>query len=283
MRNQRLTVKRRPARRRGLTTLFANVARKSKRHRAATTAAPEDFEGDVPNLGIARALIVILAIHVVAIAGIFFHSHWLEKDQPQETAAADPVQPVVAPVLAAPAAPAVVAPVAEEDTLPKIRSGDSLYTVGTGDTYEGIATRFGIDETELRSANDNIPLRQGRYLRIPPKTITAVEPQEIAELRAGGTPVRVEPMPPVAAENPPAPGPAAALVTTDAARAADARQAGAEAAPAVTPSGKTYKVKAGDTFWAIAQKNGTSVEKLMTLNGIDNARHLRVGMDLKLP
>ena len=28
---------------------------------------------------------------------------------------------------------------------------------------------------------------------------------------------------------------------------------------------------------------GTSVDKLMALNGIDNARHLRVGMNLKIP
>lgn len=275
MRDQRLTVKRRRARKAGLTTLFANVARKKKkRHRAATTASPADFEGDVPNLGIARALIVILAIHVVAIAGIFFHSHWLEGDEAvvSEKPAAKPVPSVAA------------APAAEESNLPKIRSGDSLYTVGTGDTYEAIATRFGIDETELRSANDNIPLRQGRYLRIPPKTITAVEPPEIAELRSNPAPTVVEPVvEPVVAPAPAEPvAPAAPeLVITDAAREADARQSGTEL-PEVTASG-SYKVKPGDTFWAIAQKHNTSVDALMSLNGIDNPRHLRIGMDLKLP
>ncbi len=269
MRNQRLTVKRRPARKGGLTTLFVNVARKKKRHRAATTASAADFEGDVPNLGVARALIVILAIHVVAIAGIFFHSHWLEGDESanMETATPTPDR-------------AAAAPAAEESDLPKIRSGDSLYTVGTGDTYEGIASRFGIDETELRSANDNIPLRQGRYLRIPPRTITAVEPPEIAELRNGGQPVHVEPAPEVRAD--PVVPPAAGLVVTDAARQADARQSGREI-PAAAGSSGDYKVQPGDTFWAIAQKHGTSVDKLMSLNGIDNPRHLRVGMDLKLP
>ncbi|MCH7226170.1 LysM peptidoglycan-binding domain-containing protein [Haloferula sp. A504] len=273
MRTQRLTVKRRSARKRGLTTLFANVARKrNKRHRAATTASSADFEGDVPNLGIARALIVILAIHVVAIAGIFFHSHWLEgeNDKMIQKPAAKPVQP------------AALAVVADEPDLPKIRSGDSLYTVGTGDTYEGIASRFGIDETELRSANDNIPLRQGRYLRIPPKTITAVEPAEFAEIRAGGQPTRVEPVAPVVQETGSSAPPAAGLVVTDAARQVDARAAGEDVPDSTTSTGG-YKVKPGDTFWAIAQKHGTSVDKLMALNGIDDPKRLRVGMDLKLP
>ena len=66
-----LTVKRRPVTKGAFRTYFANVVR-SKRHRASTAAAPvPEVEGDVPNLGIARALVVILVIHVVAIAGIF--------------------------------------------------------------------------------------------------------------------------------------------------------------------------------------------------------------------
>ena len=270
MRQQRLTVKRRPARRGGLTTLFANVARKrKKRHRAATTASPADFEGDVPNLGIARALIVILAIHVVAIAGIFFHSHWLEGDGGTvvEKPAAQPASNV-APALGA-----------DEPDLPKIRSGDSLYTVGTGDTYEGIASRFGIDETELRSANDNIPLRQGRYLRIPPKTITAVEPPEFAAIRSGGGTNQAEPAEPAAREPEVVAPPSNGMVVTDAARQADASASGQD----TSASSGSYKVKPGDTFWAIAQKHGTSVDKLMASNNIDNARHLRVGMDLVIP
>ena len=33
----------------------------------------------------------------------------------------------------------------------------------------------------------------------------------------------------------------------------------------------------------IAQRHGTSVEKLMKINGIDNARHLRIGANLVIP
>ena len=75
-----LTVKRRPVKKGAFRTYFANIVR-SKKHRASTATMPAvpEVDGDVPNLGIARALVVILIIHVVAIAGIFAHSHWFEE------------------------------------------------------------------------------------------------------------------------------------------------------------------------------------------------------------
>lgn len=288
MKNQSMFVKRRPVKKHGAKTLFANVARKKKRHRAATTASPSDFDGDVPNLGIARALVVILLIHVVAIGGIFFHSHWLSDDD----AVAEKTPAVAKPLQ--PASPAAAIRRDEGENLPTIRSGDSLYTVGTGDTYASISSRFGIDEMELRRANENIQIRQGRVLRIPPKMITAVEPPQVAELRQRAPevapinppaepievvvpePVELEAVTPVMPSQP-------QLVETDAARQADARSSGMEAPATTTASGQTYKVKAGDTFWGIAQRHGTSVEKLMKINGIDNARHLRIGADLVIP
>ena len=82
-----LSVKRRPVKKGALRTLFANIPR--KKVRAATAAAPmPEADGDVPNLGIARALVVILIIHVVAIAGIFAHSHWFEGPEQKAAIAA---------------------------------------------------------------------------------------------------------------------------------------------------------------------------------------------------
>lgn len=276
MKNQRLTVKRRPARKKsGLTTLFANVMRKNKRHRAAT-ADPASLEGDVPNLGVARALIVILAIHVVAIAGIFFHSHWLEND---EVITTSKPETRAAGTLA-------ITPPADDSGLTKIRSGDAIYTVGFGDTFPRVAARFGIDEMELRAANpDVMEIRHGNIIKIPPKTITAVEPPEVAELRHGARQLRPEP-PANAAPSRPAIPPAAGLVTTEAAREVDAAQGGREPAVALettSASQETYKVKPGDTLWGISQKYHTTVEKLQTLNGIKKPEHLKVGMDLRLP
>jgi LysM repeat protein len=269
-RTHRMTVKRRKASKGGLRTLFANVARKkSKRsHRAATTAMPADFESDVPNVGIGRALLVILAIHVVAIGGIFFHSYRLDRADESPAVAETKARIVIPTTKAAPAA-----------DLPKLRAADQSYVVGTGETYGMIADRFGIDERELRAANGIPEIRQGDVLRIPPKAIIAVEPPDIAALRMDPSPpveeaVRVSPAVTV---------PDAGLVTTDAARAADSRPAAPRASAAAATSAGSYKVKPGDTFWGIAHKHGTSVDMLMKANGITDARKLKVGMDLKIP
>lgn len=272
-RTHRMTVKRRKVNKSGFRTLFANVARKkSKRsHRAATTATPADFESDVPNVGIGRALLVILAIHVVAIGGIFFHSYRLDRSE-ETPAAADTKARIVIPT---------TKPAPDAD-LPKLRAADQSYVVGTGETYGMIADRFDIDERELRAANGIPEIRQGDVLRIPPKAITAVEPPDLAALRVGPAPAE-EPAPEAVRVSPAVSVPDAGLVTTDAARAADARPASSAGPAPATTSAASYKVKPGDTFWGIAHKHGTSVDGLMKANGISDARKLKVGMELKIP
>jgi LysM repeat protein len=264
MKFQKMPVKRRSVKKGAFRKLFANVARKKKRQRASTAAAV-DIEGDVPNLGVARALVVILLIHVVAIAGIFFHSHWLDGEKTEAAAVSESVK-----------SPEVVAPSREDDSMPKIKSGDSIYTVGTGDTYENIASRFGVVENELRLANDNIEIRAGRYLRIPPKKIVAVEPAEIVAVRQSNQQSVLEPI---------HEAPAPALVETEAALRADSKPTPAPAASSQSSqsSGARYVVKAGDTFWAIANRHGCSVDAVMRANGITDPKRLRVGMSLTIP
>lgn len=258
-----MPVKRRSKKRREFKKLFANVANKKKRQRASTAAASAgDIEGDVPNLGVARALVVILVIHVVAIAGIFFHSHWLDGDSGSAAADGENAK-----------SPVVAVPVREDDSMPKIKSGDSIYTVGTGDTYENIASRFGVAENELRLANDNIEIRAGRYLRVPPKKIVAVEPAMISETRENSRQPALEPVQRV---------PAPPLVATEAAIRADA---GSGPASAVSRGGSaaSHVVRSGDTFWSVARKYGSSVDAVMKANNISNPRHLKIGMSLTIP
>ena len=272
MKFQSMPVKRRSKKKGAFRTLFANVANKKKRQRASTAAIPAgDIDGDVPNLGIARALVVILVIHVVAIAGIFFHSHWIDGENKDTAALVEKPAPIVE-------APAV----REDDSMPKIKSGDSIYTVGTGDTYENIASRFGVSENELRLANDNIEIRAGRYLRVPPKKIVAVEPAEITSVRESSNQPVPEAVPAVAPEVPAGP----AMVTTEAALRADGVAATPAASPASVPSTgvkATHVVKSGDTFWSISKKYGSSVDAVMKANGIDNPKHLKVGVSLTIP
>lgn len=267
MKFQSMPVKRRSKKKGAFRTLYANVANKRKRQRASTAAIPAgDIDGDVPNLGVARALVVILVIHVVAIAGIFFHSHWLDGESENTVAVAKTDQPVV------------VAPgTREEEGMPKIKSGDSIYTVGTGDTYGNIASRFGVVENDLRLANGNIEIRTGRYLKIPPKKIVALEPAAITSVRESSNAPVIE-TPPVVDAGP-------AMITTEAALRADGVPAGTGATPAAANTGTsaTHVVKSGDTLWSISRKHGTSVDSVMKANGIGNAKHLKIGMSLTIP
>lgn len=277
-----LSVKRRPVKKGAFRTLFANVAR--KKHRAATAAAAPmpEMEGDVPNLGIARALVVILIIHVVAIAGIFAHSHFFENDAAKAAAAE--------PELLEPAReqPAVAA------NLPQIATGEDFHIVKTGDTYEKIAMANGVEVADLRRANDNTALSADLILRIPARTIVATEPEELIRLRNGSAVLETPIETTVGSTLPVDDLRSAPMVETDAAAqlvrpnvtreveaARPVEQAGAPAASAA--SGTKYTVKNGDTFWKIAKANGSTPEAVMKANRITDPRKLRAGMQLVIP
>ncbi len=268
-----LSVKRRPVKKGALRTLFANVPR--KKVRAATSAAPlPEVESDVPNLGTARALVVILIIHVVAIAGIIAHRAWFEG--PEQKAAIAAKQEEIVPVRPLPDAHA---------SLPKLEQGDEAYATRAGDTYESIATEKGVTEAELRQANGNMELRAGRILRIPPRTIVAVEPEEVTRLREG----------PAELEIPVDEIRDAQMVETDAAAASTPVLARPNVRPADAPpvaipvreestsSSRKYTVKSGDTFWRIAQDHKTTPAAIMKANRISDPKKLRVGMEIVVP
>jgi LysM repeat protein len=46
--------------------------------------------------------------------------------------------------------------------------------------------------------------------------------------------------------------------------------------------GSTYRVRAGDNLWTIAQRLNTTTKEIQTLNKLGTT-HLRVGQQLKLP
>ena len=273
-----LSVKRRPVKKGAFRTLFANVAR--KKHRAATAAAPmPEMEGDVPNLGIARALVVILVIHVVAIAGIFAHSHFFEGDAAKAAVAE---KELLEPVREQPKAAA---------NLQQIATGEDYHIVKTGDTYEKIAMANGVEVADLLKANDNTALSADLILRIPARTIVATEPEELTRLRNGSAVLETVTETTVGSTLPVDDLRSAPMVETDAAAqlvrpnvtreveaARPVEQAGASAA-----SSAKYTVKSGDTFWRIANANGTTPEAVMKANRITDPRKLRPGMQLVIP
>jgi LysM repeat protein len=287
MKSSNLSVKRRPAKKGAFRTLFANVRRQQRA--VAATPAPE-IEGDVPNLGVARALVVILIIHVVAIGGIFAHSKWVEKDGATVAVAAPEIQPTK--------------PLRDAGTpLPKLDEADEPYQPKAGDTYASIAAEFGVTEQALREANSNIEIRPSRILRIPQRTFVASEPEELVRLRQGSAVLETaDAMPDEEAAPPPVAIPVdemrnAEMVETAGANSAvvvkprvamqepsPARQSGGTAASAGAAAfNRSYTVKPGDTFWRIAQAHGSSPEAVMKANGISDPRKLKPGMKLRVP
>ena len=287
MKFSNLSVKRRPAKKPVFRKLFANVRRKQQN--VAVAAPMPDAEGDVPNLGIARALVVILIIHIVAIAGIFAHSKWFEKD----AVAANDAVPIV------PARPLRDA----GEPLVQLGSNDKSYPLVAGDTYQKIAELHGVTVEELRKANGNMELRAGRILAIPQRTIVALEPEELTNARNGSVVLEsADAMP--NEEAAPAPTPAVARdIRTEAPMVETAavtngtvvkprvRHEGGAQPTSATPvaqqglptATRKYTVKSGDTFYKIAKAHNTTPDVVMKTNGISDPRKLKIGMQIKVP
>ncbi len=76
MRDNKLQTKRQA--KTGFRALYARTVK--KRQHAATAASANELDGDVPSVGIGRALTVILVLHIVAIAAIWVGINWQGSD-----------------------------------------------------------------------------------------------------------------------------------------------------------------------------------------------------------
>jgi membrane-bound lytic murein transglycosylase D len=65
--------------------------------------------------------------------------------------------------------------------------------------------------------------------------------------------------------------------------APDIKPVAAALAVSPVPSQAVYRVKSGDSLWTIARKHGTSVKKLVSLNGLNPKKPLKPGQKLHLP
>lgn len=277
--NRTLSTKRLPVRKGVFKRLHAVT--NGKKQRVAATATAGDLESTEAGRKITTGLVVIVAVHVVAIALFFIHHRYIENRFPET---AEPS----APTASAAAGMRNSAVVAVEN-LPRIAPGELSYCVEAGDTYAKIALDQGVGEAALREANGHIPLRSGLSLRVPPKTIVARVPEEITELKANAPSSdrgRVEPAPPdVTAGAPKAKLVKAAPVDKTASAANRSTAAAAREAEATAPKtgGRSYTVQKGDNLWKISKRLKIDQDKLMKANGIEDARKLQVGMTLVVP
>jgi LysM repeat protein len=261
MKRQSFQKKRLPAGGRSLFVFHSKIRRRKKQR----VAASADLASEVPNLGVARALLVILVLHVAAIAAIFIHNRVTDDD-------------VVATDSGSKNATAAFGTQNKEPAT-AAKGGEAFYFVSTGDTYDRIARLKSVDVQELRDLNNGKGLDPGAILRIP---INRIVPTVEA---ASGNPDPV----PDASEPSVAPVNQVAAVV----KPSVTQSAGGGAASSQLQAGdltreqgsstRIYAVQSGDTAWRIAQQHEVSVQALLEANEIKDARRLQVNMKLRIP
>ena len=256
----------------------ATRSTRKRKQRAATTANPEDF-GVVPGVGVPLALVVILLLHVAAIAGIWIHNKWSSS---ADLAASKPAL--------------------KENLQPARVPGLDFHLVNSGDTAESIAAKYGVGVETLVKVNEgiseyeagwkiNIPKR-----RVEPPAIPAEGPTRPVERVATYTPTERPKIQTSNDETLPGsvPGPLAEVGSPEAEAGrtnepvlirpvTPVREPAIPAATSGSGGSRRHTVKSGETLWRIAHNNGISVDALVQANPGVSANSLRIGRELVIP
>ena len=238
-------------------------ARKILRARAATSSSEvEDYEGE-PTMKLSHAFMVVLLLHIIAVAGIYGFSQLQKKNTPAET-----------PHPAATASQAPPPPAATEK--PKVEKFQHSYTVVAGDTLKKIASKTGTSIEHLEKMNaleTNSVIRVGQVLTYETKS---PEPPIAAPQQA---PANSEKAAPVAAKEPAKEKPK----TVETAAAQKTAKPDSSPASSTKETGKTYVVAKGDNPYSLAKKFNVTPAALMKANGIEDAKKLQIGQRISIP
>lgn len=257
----------------------------------------EDFvEESEPNMKLSHAFVVVLVLHVIAVAGVLaFNSIKARqaavfsamKDEPAKLASTGASAATAEPAIANASAPdtgaggsggdmtdpsnggaapapqnvpsAPVAPSASATPEPAASQPAAAPGTTTHQVQPG--------ETLVKIASD-----YGVSVTELEKANSITDPKKIQI----GTTLTI----PASASAPAK----ASTPTTPAAPAAAAETAGtSSAASGVADSGKVYTVAKGDNPWKIAKKLKVPYADLLSLNGITDPRKLQIGQKLKVP
>jgi LysM repeat protein len=205
---------------------------------------------------VVRGAVIIFGAHILAIMLYFVHLNFLGGKTDDSTTATR-TEPQLAP--------------------PPGDEAPRMEIISSGDTWATIAVRTGVDEARLREVNKGRPFENGRALIIPDENAGAAPPPSSSEARLphGAADGLVDVIPEVLD---PADGDHASPLAEPV-----APRAVVVADPAVRASGRTHKVKSGETLWRISSRYKVDQRKLMELNGIKDPNKLAAGATLKIP
>ena len=243
------------------------VARKTIHARAASSREEvEEYENEAePSMKLSQAFIVVLVLHVVAVAGVYGFNQLKEK----------PARPATAKTEAAEAAAVTEK---KADTLAKEQAASAAksqateisYTVVAGDTLRRIASKFNTSVASLEKVNNLTStsiLKVGQILVIGSSGKMAAAASQSTESLS-----KLPPTPAIVAKAPPVKAPTV--------------QGKPEAGPlgkTQASDEKTYVVAKGDNPYSLAKKFNVSQAALMKANNIDDPKKLKIGQKLVVP
>ena len=248
----------------------ATRATKKRKQRAATATASEEL-GEVPGVGVPLALVVILLLHVAAIAGIWLHDRWSDSADLEATR-----------------------PALKEDVAPTRNKELAPYPVEKGDTLESIAQKHGVTPKALAGVNNGVSdFQAGWVINLPPRRSADLG----AVTRIPNVESEIEVAPYAHTSRPliqtrddrsvpgSQPGELVEVGINEPIRVTPARptQEARVVIPAPHSSSRTQIVKSGETLWRIAQNNNVTVNDLQQANPGVNASTLGIGTRLVIP
>jgi len=221
----------------------------------------DDYESESePSMKLSQAFLVVLALHILAVGGIYGFNKLKESSSKPVAAKTEPAP--------APAAPPVSekAPEPAPAAAPVTEAASQTYTVVAGDTLRKIATKFKTSVEALEKANNLTAtsiIRTGQVLVVG-KAAAAAAPAPVASNPTPSVVAKPEVQQPVAPKT-----------------AAPETKPVAKEEP--SSSGQSYVVAKGDNPYSIAKKFKVTQDALMKANNIDDPRKLQIGQKLVIP
>lgn len=253
--------------------LNAAVARRAPR----AIAEEEDYyDEQEPNMKLSHAFVVVLVLHVIAVAGVFAFNTIKTRQSPvftETTDSNDPFTPASTKAASAESTDATATRTFEPRSVTESNAAapqtasekvtaeftGKTHEMRPGDTLTRVASIYGVSIAAIQTENnitDPTKIRVGELIRIP-------DPGAGTQTPAAAQPVVAQPA--ATSEQP------------------DVTATTTETAAPAAASGDVYEVAAGDNPWSIAKKLNVSYTRLIEVNNIDDPTKIQIGQELKIP
>ncbi|MCS7009162.1 MAG: LysM peptidoglycan-binding domain-containing protein [Chthoniobacterales bacterium] len=283
----------------------------------------EDYEPPEPTMKLSHAFLVVLLLHLIAVAGVFGFNQMksrqmaMEKANQEKQIAGQEFKEVGQNGVGVNKGKLINE---ERESGPLVGEGvkeqqlvgvggkvqPTSHTVVAGDTLTRIAGKYGVSVEELQRLNglgSNSILRVGQVLRLPGMSKGSNEVDGVSKTAVASVTNGVGVAEPISGVIPPKQNSGVVSGKGDVSKAQTFQAierrdevVSRTNVEAVKPSGsnvenkgeaegkyRIYEVVAGDNPYKIAKKYKVSYQELLRVNNIDDPRKLRIGQKLKIP